>query len=91
MPVRHGTLTANTATQLSQAGDRIEVGVTHKGNVTNPLYVRADNNAAVIAADDTYVVLPGQTRWIPRPRNLGTPSIVSLISGGAVAFEVELP
>jgi hypothetical protein len=91
MPTRHGTLTANTAASVSVTGDRNEVGVTHKNNVTNPLYVRADGTTAVINANDTFVVQPGQTRWVPRARELGSPTAVSLISAGAVQYEVEFP
>lgn len=91
MPTRHGTLTANTATQVSLTGDRVEVGVTHKGNVTDPIYVKPDNTTAVIGANDSYVVLAGQTRWIPRPRSLGSPTLVSLICATGAAYEVELP
>lgn len=88
---RHGTLTANIAVNTSVAGDRNEVGVCHLGNVTNPIHARADDLPAVIGADGTYVVLPGQTRWIPRPRELGSPTIVSVISAGAAQWEVEFP
>lgn len=91
MATRHGTLVANTATGVTVAGDRNEVGVTHKGNVADLLYARADNTTTVLAANDTFVILPGQTRWIPRPRELGSPTVVSLRSAGTVDYEVELP
>lgn len=91
MATRHGTLVANTAASVSVTGDRNEVAVTHKGNVTDPIYARCDGTTAVAAANDTFVVLPGITRWIPRPRNLGSPTAVSLISAGTAQYEVELP
>lgn len=91
MATRHGTLTANVAASVSVTADRNEVAVTHKGNVTNPIYARADGTTAVINAADTFAILPGVTRWIPRPRALGSPTVVSLISAGAVDYEVELP
>lgn len=91
MATRHGTLTASTAASSSVTGDRNEVGVCHLGNVTNPIYVRADGTTAVVGANDTFVVLPGQTRWIPRPRELSSPTVVSLISAGAAQWEVEFP
>lgn len=93
MAVRHGTLTANTAATVTVAGGRQEVGVTHKNPAaTDPIYARADGTAATIAGNDTFTILPGMTRWIPRPRNLtGTNTNVSLISAGANPYEVELP
>ena len=91
MAIRHVTLVANVATQVSVARDVREVGVIHKGNVTNPIYVRADGTTAVVKANDTYTLLSGQQRWVPRIWSSGGPTLVSIISAGAADVEVEVP
>lgn len=91
MTTRHGTLVAATVTTVSVTGDRNEVGITHKNNVTDPIYARCDGTNAAVAATDTYTILPGQTRWIPRPATLASPTVVTLISAGTPAYELELP
>lgn len=92
MAIRHGTLTANTAATVSLASrDLREIWVMHKGNVAQPIYARCDGTAATVAGNDTYAVLPGQHRMIPRIWSAGKPSNISLISAGAVDYEVEFP
>ena len=91
MAVRHVTLTANTAQTVSLATrDLREVGVMHKGNVPDPVYVTL-SGTATIAGDDTYCVLPGQHRFIPRIWSSGKPTNVSIISAATAAVEVEFP
>jgi hypothetical protein len=91
MAIRHGTLTANTVATVSLTRDLREVAVMHKGNVQDPIYVRCDGTAATVAGNDTYSVLPGQHRTIPRIWSSGSPTAVSIISAGAVQYEVEFP
>lgn len=89
--LRHVTLVANTAATVSLDRDLREVGVMHKGNVTNPVYVRLDGTPATVKGDDTYTVLPGQHRWVPRLWSSGRPTAMSIVSAGAVEVEVEFP
>jgi hypothetical protein len=91
MAVRHVTLTANTEKVVSLARDLREVGILHKGNGVEPVYVRLDGTAAAINADDAYVVLPSTQRWVPRIWSSGKPTNVSIISAGAIDVEVEFP
>lgn len=86
-----GKLEPETPVTVSAVGDRNQVGVTHAGNVSDLLWARIDGTAAAIEADDNFLVLPGQTRWIPRLASLGSPTEVSLVSRGPVLYEVELP
>jgi hypothetical protein len=89
---RHGTLAANTAAPVSLADrDVKEIGVLHKANSTEPIYARCDGGVASVSGDDTFVVLAGQRRWVPRVWSAGKPSTISLISEGAIAYEVEFP
>jgi hypothetical protein len=89
--IKHGTLTADTAASVTHTRDAREVGVMHKGNVTAPMYARLDGAEATVAGDDTYTILPGIQRWIPRIWSAGSAPTVSIISSGAVDFEVEFP
>ncbi len=92
MAIRHGTLTANTAANVSLADrDVKEIGVLHKGNSTEPIYARCDGTAATVAGNDTFTILAGQRRWVPRIWSSGKPSVISLISEGAIKYEVEYP
>jgi hypothetical protein len=91
MAIRHGTLVANTATSVSLPRDLREVAVMHKASATNPIYVRCDGTPATIGGNDTYTVLPGQHRTIPRLWSKGAPTVVSLICAAAVDYEVEFP
>lgn len=91
MAIRHVTLAANVATEVSIDRDVREIGVLHKGNVDNPIYVRCDGTAAVIKANDAYTLLSGQQRWVPRIWSSGRPTLVSIISAGAADVEVEIP
>lgn len=88
--IRHGVLTANTAAQVSLANDLRTVAIMHKGNVPDPMYVTLDATAT-LAGNDCYTVLPGQHRTIPRLWSKGRPTVVSMISAAAVAYEVEFP
>lgn len=88
--IRHVTLAAGTATQVSLTRDMRQIGVMHKGNVPDPVYVRCDGTA-VLEANDTYCVLAGQHRFIPRIWSSGSPTVVSLICVGAATVEVEFP
>ena len=88
---RPGTLTSNVESVVEVVGDRKEVGITHIGDDTTPIWARADGDSAAIAADGAFVVLPGMNRWIPVPESLGSPTHVSLISAGAPSYEVEFP
>lgn len=94
MPTTHGTLVANTATKVPGTVDVDEVGVLHKGNTADPIYVTAGTNAGVatatVAGADTFTVLPGQKRWFPLPAQTAVPA-VSLISVSASGYEVEWP
>lgn len=91
MAIRHGTLTANTVATVTLSRDLREVAVMHKGNDSSVIYARCDGTAATVGGNDCYAVLPGQHRTIPRIWNMGSPTNVSLISGGAVDYEVEFP
>lgn len=91
MATRHGTLTANTAADVSVNRDLREVGVLHKGNSTEPIYARLDGTAATVSGDETFTVLAGQRRWLPRIWSAGRPTVISLISEGAIDYEVEFP
>jgi hypothetical protein len=91
MAVRHVTLTANTAQTVSLATrDLREVGVMHKGNVPDPVYVNL-SGTAVINGNDCYAVLPGQHRFIPRIWSSGKPTNASIICAAAANVEVEFP
>lgn len=98
MATRSGALTANTehAVTYTRRGD--SVGITNTGLnaagtavATYIIWARVDGTAAVVAADDCYAVLPGQTRWITRGAQYGTAPSVSLIANGAVGYSVEFP
>lgn len=91
MAVRHVTLTANTPATVALNRDLREIGFLHKANVVDPIYVRTDGVDAVVAGDDTYCILPGQQRWVPRIWSQSMPTSVSIISLGAVDVEVEYP
>ena len=91
MAVRHVSLVAGTAQTVSLANrDVRSVGIMHKGNGAEPVYVILDATATV-RGDDTFAVIPGQQRWIPRIWSSGKPTNVSLISAAAVDVEVEFP
>ena len=89
--IRHGTVAAGTAATVTHPRDVREIGVMHKGNVTTPMYVRLDGTTATVAGDDTYTILPGVQRWIPRIWSAGPNPAISIISAGAVDYEVEFP
>jgi hypothetical protein len=87
---RHVTLTAATAKTVTSDRDHNEIGILHKGNVADPVYV-TDAATATVKGDNTYTVLAGQHRFIPRLMSKGMPTTVSVISTGAVELEVEFP
>lgn len=91
MAIRHVTLAAGTATQVSLNRDLREIGFMHKGNVPEPIYVRTDGNPAVLEANDTFTVLAGQHRFVPRLWSSGKPTVVSIICATAATVEVEFP
>lgn len=85
-----GAGTADTVTLTSGPG---LVEVTHHGNVSNPIYARGDGTAAVAAADENQVILPGQSlvvkaNTIADGTSSGRKSTVSLISAGAATYTV---
>jgi hypothetical protein len=90
MAVRHVLLVANTAKVVTLNRDLREVGILHKGNVPDPIYVSIGGTATV-SGDDCFVVLPGQHRFVPRIWSSGKPTNVSIISTAAADVEVEFP
>lgn len=83
-----GTLVASTADTitLSGAGGGAGVEVTHHGAaITAPLYVRLDGTAAAVAANENYVVAPGQTRIFSSGA-----STISVICSATAGYTVAL-
>jgi hypothetical protein len=88
--ITHGSLSAGTESHVSHPRDVRKVGVMHKGNSSDPIYVTI-NGTATIRGADCFTILPGQRRWVPRIWSAGAPTIVSLISATAVDYELEYP
>lgn len=87
MPVRkHVTLVANTAQTVTVNG-RGPVRVINLG--TDIVYLNAAGAAAVVGADDTYVVGPGAVRLIDVADRDGTIAL-SAVSTGTPAVSVEI-
>lgn len=82
------TLGAGVADTFDLSGVMGEILITNHGNVANPIYVRSDGVAAVVAANENAVVLPSQSRRF-RAGAAGNPAIFSIISVGAVTVTVE--
>lgn len=85
----HGTLVAATAETFDLTGITDEVLITNQGNVAGAvIYVRSDGVTAVVAADETVVILPAQSRRF-RSGGAGNPPTYSIISASAVTVSVE--
>lgn len=89
--VRHVTLAANVATTVTLNRDLREVGILHKGNVADPIYVTVGGPTATVKGNDCYTVTANSQRWVPRIWSAASPTNVSIISAGAVDVEVEFP
>lgn len=82
------TLTAGAASNVTVTG-RGAILVVHHGNVTNPVYFRADGTTAVAAADNNQVCLPGGWRVVRTADKDGT-IVVSCISAGTATVTVSV-
>lgn len=80
---QHATLTAGAEDVVTLTAPNGGVEVINRSG-SGYLYVRFDNTAAVVGADETYVIPPGQTFEWPTPC-----SIVRLISATADAYSVQ--
>ena len=88
--------TAKHATLVAATEDTVTF--THRGRTLvirnrdasggDTLYFRFDGTAAVAAADNTYVLTPGQT--IAVDNNGGFPAAISLISAGTPDYSTEV-
>ena len=78
------TLVAATADAVTLTSKPQSAEVVHHGNVTNPIYVRADGTTAVSAAAENEVVLPGERLRIGLPRT----GILSIISAGTATYTI---
>ena len=80
---QHATLSTTVADSVAFTGKGNSTCVTNH-DTTNLLYFRFDGTTAVGAADDTYVVRPGQAKVIP----YGVASISVVGSGNAYSVEI---
>ncbi len=84
---QHATLSGTTADTLTFSGHGSTLAVTnHAASGGANLYFRMDGTTAVSLADETFVVLPQQTKVVPwQARN----STVSIVGSGNV-YSAEL-
>lgn len=80
---QHATLSGTTADSVTFSAFGSEIAVTNR-DASVTLYFRQDGTTAVSAADETYVVLPLQTKVVPYQRG-----VVSVVGNGN-AYSVEL-
>jgi hypothetical protein len=81
---QHATLTTTAADAITFSGVGSKVRVTNH-DATTSLYFRVDGTTAVSLADETFVVLPGQSREV----FLGINRVVSVVGNGNV-YSAEL-
>ena len=82
---KHGTLVAATVTTVTLDRDYDSVEILNRGT-TSDLWVRVDKTDPVVAADDTYVCVPGGFIVLGVPTAGLT--VVKLISAGTPPYSV---
>lgn len=83
---QHATLSGTTADSVTFSGSGSDIAVTNRDSSVL-LYFRVDGTTAVAAADETFVVLPLQTKILRRrPSGLAVVSIV----GNGNSYSAEL-
>jgi len=81
---QHATLSTTTADSVTFSGTGANIAVTNR-DASTTLYFRIDGTTAVSAADETFVVLPLQTKVISAA---GT-KVISVVGNGN-AYSAEL-
>jgi hypothetical protein len=82
---KHATLSTTTADTIKFSGAGSTLAITNR-DATNTLYFRFDGVTAVAAADETFVVMPSQTKTV---QVRGTPPLVSVVANGG-GYSAEL-
>ncbi len=77
---QHATLSTTTADTVTFSGGGNTLAITNHHASVN-LYFRMDGTTAVSLADETYVVLPGQSKTLSIN---GIPPTVSIVGNGNV-------
>lgn len=81
---QHATLSSTTADSVTFSGTGSEIAVTNRDTSTT-LYFRVDATTAVAAADNTFAVLPLQTKVV---RAAGA-KVISVVGNGN-SYSAEL-
>lgn len=83
---KHAVLTADTADDVTLTSTVGLVRITNRAGA-GELYVRVDGTAPAVGADESYVVLPGQTR--PFNMSGAADQVVGVIASLPLAYSVE--
>lgn len=89
--ITHQTLTISTVDTVTFTGGMSAVEILNK-DTTGVIYARVDGTNPVVAADENYVILPGQALTIPFAGSESAATagddVVKLISSTACAYTV---
>lgn len=88
---QHATLTGGAADAVTFSGQGSTLAITNRDSSATIYFTAQGGVTAVSAADDTYVVLPLQTKTLAIPSAGGTAAlVVSIISASSIAYSAEI-